>query len=350
MHATKETFVISVAAALLALALNQIWNRLLDASGLPVPAPRLNLWHLAAAFGVWLLVAIALFSSFVTNASGLLDSIRTYRPWLSRAGGVSEHIHPWNFYFHRLLWFHAAKGPVWTEALILILAVIGGGNSFLRKNLGHANASFGRFLALYTLFLTAAYTLIGYKTPWCLLSFWHGMILLAGLGAAALVRTSKQTGTRVAWTILLIAGVAHLGWQSVQTAIPFAADQRNPYAYAQTSPDVLNLTHELESLAYAHSAGRQMLVKVMAPENDYWPLPWYLRGFNQIGWWSNVPSDPYAPIIIISPRLQQPLDDTRAHLMGFYALRPNVRLALFIEPGLWQRWVSASANSKESTQ
>src|SRR5437867_2851908 len=45
MHATKETFVITVSAALLALWLNQVWNRLLDASGLPVPAPRLNWKH-----------------------------------------------------------------------------------------------------------------------------------------------------------------------------------------------------------------------------------------------------------------------------------------------------------------
>src|SRR5438552_10972407 len=87
MHATKETFVITVSAALLALWLNQVWNLLLDASGLPVPVPRLNLWHLAAALGVWLLVAISLFSSFLTNASGPLDSIRTYGPWLNRAGG-----------------------------------------------------------------------------------------------------------------------------------------------------------------------------------------------------------------------------------------------------------------------
>src|SRR6266436_2275810 len=35
MHAIQETFVITVSAALLALALNQVWNRLLDASGFP---------------------------------------------------------------------------------------------------------------------------------------------------------------------------------------------------------------------------------------------------------------------------------------------------------------------------
>src|ERR1051325_6680067 len=58
MHATKETFVISLAAAGLAIALNQIWNRVLDASGAPVLAKRLNPWHLAAAFAAWMLTAV----------------------------------------------------------------------------------------------------------------------------------------------------------------------------------------------------------------------------------------------------------------------------------------------------
>ena len=110
--------------------------------------------------------------------------MRTYLPWLHRAGGDSPHIHPWSFYLHRLLFFHVAKGPVWSEALILVLAVVGAWAAFARKGLADASAGFVRFLALYTFALTAAYSLISYKTPWCLLSFWHGMILLAGVGAA----------------------------------------------------------------------------------------------------------------------------------------------------------------------
>src|SRR6267378_2705240 len=53
MHATKETFVITLAAAGLALCLNQFWNRLLDASGLPVRAPRVKFKHVAAGLAVW---------------------------------------------------------------------------------------------------------------------------------------------------------------------------------------------------------------------------------------------------------------------------------------------------------
>src|SRR6266850_3411593 len=91
MHATKETFIITLACAAFAVAANQIWNRLLDASGLPVKAERLNFLHLAAGMGVLFVVAILLFSSFLANASGPLDAIRAYQHWFSRAGGHSPH-------------------------------------------------------------------------------------------------------------------------------------------------------------------------------------------------------------------------------------------------------------------
>ena len=216
MQATKETFVLTLFAAVLALALNHTWNRLLDASGLPVRAPHLDLRHLAAAIAAWLVVALVLFSSFFTNASGPLDSIRTYLPWLGRAGGDSPHIHSWSFYLHRLLWFHVAKGPVWTEALIFVLALIGAAAGFIRKQLGRANASFVRFLAIYTFVLTAVYSLLAYKTPWCLLSFWHGMVLLAGVGAAVLLRHARRAPAPVWAHRPDSAGRRPPGWPGLQ--------------------------------------------------------------------------------------------------------------------------------------
>jgi len=53
--------------------------------------------------------------------------------------------------------------------------------------------------------------LISYKTPWCLLNFWLGMILLAGIGAAALFRLCRSTPTRLLLGAVLAVGVGHLG-------------------------------------------------------------------------------------------------------------------------------------------
>jgi uncharacterized protein (TIGR03663 family) len=342
MWATKETFIITLAAAGIALAFNHFWNRNLDASGLPINARRLNLFHLAAAFGMCLLVWLLMFSSFFTNAAGLLDSFRTYSSWFNRAAGDSSHIHPWHFYFHRLLFFHAHNGPIWSEGLIFLLALIGAVAAFARKGLSDANASFVRFLALYTFALTAAYSLISYKTPWCLLNFWLGMILLAGVGAAVLIHVARFQWAKSVAVILLLAGAAQLAAQSWQASVKFAADRHNPYVYAQTSPGVLELIEKLNGLAEASPAKHHLRINVIG--GDFWPLPWYLRSFDQVGWWESPPEAPFAPVTIVSAHLKQPLPESETHQpREMFELRPGVFLNLYVESQLWRDYVAKSS-------
>src|SRR5881628_1422110 len=132
MFATKETFVLTVAAMGLAAIATVQWTA---PKGARVQS-LLALWnwkHAALAMSVTFIIWLLLFSSFFTNFAGLLDSVRTYFPWLKRAGGHSPHIHPWSFYLQRLAWFHPAKGPVWSEGMILILAAVGAIVSFAEK-------------------------------------------------------------------------------------------------------------------------------------------------------------------------------------------------------------------------
>jgi len=349
MVATKETFVITLAAAALALGLNQVWNRLLDASGPPLKAAPINWWHLGAAATICLITALLLFSSFFTNASGPLDSIRSYLPWVHRAAGDSPHIHPWYFYLQRLLLFHVAPGPVWTEATIATLALIGAIAGFRRRRLAGANASFVRFLAIYVFLLTAFYSLLAYKTPWCLLSFWQATVLLAGVGAAVLIRTAPNRYWRFGITGLLLVTAAHLAWQSWLADTTFAADPRNPYVYAQTSPDIFRLVEQVEDFAVVDPKGYKLPVKIMASEGDYWPLPWYLRRFEQSGWWDHVPEDPFAPVMIVSAKLHAALDEKKTHLMvRYYQLRPQLFFELYVQRDLWQEWLAHKPGSSPS--
>ena len=341
MHATKETFIFALAAAALALGANYCWNRWLDA-GVPAARPRgLKPWHLAAALAAWVIVAFVLFTSFFTNAAGLLDSFRTYLPWLRRAEGASPHIHPWTFYLHRLLFFHVAKGPIWSEVFILALALAGAFAAFARKGLVDAEATFIRFLAFYTLALTGLYSLISYKTPWCLLGFWHPTILLAGVGAVSLLQHVKRRWARAALGLALILATAQLAWQAWRAAVPFAADRRNPYVYAQTSPDLLNLVNRVELLAAVSAQGNETIVKVVAPDSDYWPLPWYLRNLKRVGWWDALPADPYAAVMIVSAKLHANLDENKTHVMvGYFQLRPEVFLELYVDLDLWRAYLA----------
>ena len=203
-----------------------------------------------------------------------------------------------------------------------------------------ANAGFVRFLAFYTFILTGLYSFIAYKTPWCLLSFWHGMILLAGVGLVALLPYLRRPGFGILIASLVVAGTAQLGSQAWQLNTAYAADRQNPYIYSPTSVNLLELVEEVEALARAHPQGHQMVVKVMSPDDDYWPLPWYLRDFTQVGWWGRLPPDPYGPVMIVSPKLHANLDEKQTHVMaGLFELRPQVFLELYVQKDLWAAYL-----------
>jgi predicted membrane-bound mannosyltransferase len=296
---------------------------------------------LSAIFIIWLL----LFSSFFTHFAGLLDSVRTYLPWLKRVGGHSPHIHPWSFYLQRLAWFHPAKGPVWSEGLILILAAVGAVVSFVgRKSPLH------RFLALYTIILTAIYSAISYKTPWCLLSFFHGMILLAGVGAAALVEFVRARPLKVVVVTALLGLTAQLSWQAWRASFVYPTDRRNPYVYAQTVPDLLNLVRRTEGLARVAPAGYEIIVKIIAPDSDYWPLPWYLRRFKHLGWYENLPDDPFSPIVVVSSKLDARLDeksDQKWIMVGLTELRPGRFFEQYVELEFWKKYVETLPRARD---
>jgi uncharacterized protein (TIGR03663 family) len=344
MFATKETFVLTVAAIGLAGLATACWTM---PKGTRVQSLRI-LWnwkHAALALGTALVIWLLLFSSFFTNFAGLLDSVRTYLPWLKRAGGHSPHIHPWSFYLERLAWFHPAKGPVWSEGLILALAVVGAVVSLVGKK-----SPLHRFLALYAIILTVLYSAISYKTPWCLLSFYLGMILLAGVGAAALVDFFRARALKVVIVAVLFSLTLQLSWQAWRASFVYSADRRNPYVYAQTVPDLLNLVQRTDGLARIAPAGYETVVKIIAPENDYWPLPWYLRRFKHIGWYEKLPDDPFAPIVMVSSKLDARLDEKSNRkwiMVGLTELRPGKFFEQYVELELWKKYVETLPRERD---
>ena len=122
----------------------------------------------------------------------------------------------------------------------------------------------------------------------------------------------------------------------------YAASPRNPYTYSQTTEGCRELVQRVEALSQLAATGSATVVKVIAPES-YWPLPWSLRAFDHVGWWEQLPDDPYAPIVIVSARLGAALDEKSNHsylMTGLYELRPGFFLELYVERGLWEKFVA----------
>lgn len=357
MHATKETCVIAYGAMFLALVLVLVvqrrkgsianWGKIIKPS------------HIIAGVAAGGAVSALFFSSFLSNPVGIVDSIRTYTTYLGRAG-ESAHIHPWHYYLNILLYFRFGDGPIWTEALIVLLAVVGFIAVMVKKNWAGADPVLLRFIAFYTLIMTVVYSAIPYKTPWCLLGFLHGMILLAGVGAVTLVKLAPNVVPRLLILGLLAEGSVHLTWQAYQSNYKYEADSRNPYVYAHPTPEVFTVVEKIQEYASVHKDGRDMYIEVICPGADYWPLPWYLRDFTKIRWRDRVVEDePSAPLIIASAtddietalanKLYN-LTPTEQRQMYLYIfdkpyyvwLRPQVKLRGFVRKDLWTAWIDKS--------
>ncbi|MFB3902696.1 MAG: flippase activity-associated protein Agl23 [Acidobacteriota bacterium] len=346
MFATKETSILAYFAGAVGLAAVAANDWLAARSTISTLIRRHLAWLILPAFGT----AGLLFSSFFSRPVGLIDSVRSFGFYLSRGLAESFHLHPWYFYLKALLYTHEGQGPHWTEAFILVLALVGIVLAWLRPRPAVGNTGLMRFLSVYALVLTAVYSAISYKTPWCLLSFHHGLILLAGFGAASLLNAARGTRKVTAY-LLLAAGLVHLTWLSIENNFRYFADPGNPYVYSQTSTDFVNLVRRIEQVAAVAPEGRSMLIEVIADPYSMWPLPWYLRRFSRVGYWEEpgrVPSDLNPAIVITTPELQPTLSgklDERFQV-EFYGLRPSVFLLACIRNDLWERFIERRLQPK----
>jgi hypothetical protein len=206
--------------------------------------------------------------------------------------------------------------------------------------------------------MAVVYAAIPYKTPWCLLGFLHGMVLLAGPGAVFLVRAFRGRATKGVIVVLLASAAAHLGWQAYSGSFRFPADPRNPCVYAQTGTDVFEIVGRLKDLARAHPDGTALPLQIVSRAN-LWPLPWYLRGFTRVGWWNGVSAEAEsAPVILVTPDMEPalvrklydlpPPGERELYVSIFdrpVELRPGVELRGYAAKSLWDAFRSSTVDS-----
>jgi uncharacterized protein (TIGR03663 family) len=360
MLATKETAPLALVCMLLALALNHLVDRW-HGQSLPPIGSVLRSRHVMLALLAAVLVSSVLFSSFLTHPQGIVDSVRAYGMYFERAQAASWHHHSWYYYLGLLIHFPARGTALWTEGLILVLATAGCAAGWLARGVPGADTRVLRFLAFYTVSMLVLYSAIPYKTPWCLLGFLHGMVLLAGAGTILLVRALRGVAAQVLVCLLLGAAAVHLGWQAFSGSFRFASDPRNPYVYAHTGSDVFGIAQRLRDLARAHPDGCSMPVQIISREN-LWPLPWYLRGFSNVAWWNGVSDQARsAPVIIVTPDMEPalarklydlPPPGERELYMSIFdrpvELRPQVELRGYAAGGLWEEFRRLEADTPAS--
>jgi uncharacterized protein (TIGR03663 family) len=305
MLACKETAVLHFFALGLAVALG--WRFQTEWK---IPTPKI--WLVAAL--VFLVTTILLFTWGGKNWNALADLIRAIPNFTARAGGEG-HEKPFRYYLQLL-----AVG--WSGTAILAVAALG-----IFQALRHPALAARFSLAIYALLIFTIYSAIPYKTPWLALNFWLPLAIFTGVAVERLWFAAPKFYCRT----LILLGVTAVGILIAHDTRKFVfqipADEKNPYAYAHTTEDLLGLPVRLDELARQNKIQNPRIAVIAA---DAWPLPWYLRKFPQVGFWQPGQETGDADFFItptdVSIKLEKQLKKFRPEYFG---ARPNVLLILW---------------------
>ena len=331
MILTKETYAIHLVSLLLAFPTLWIFERIFPSSSAPFARQHWNRRDLLQASGI----AVALIVFFYTGALldwpdfrkefGTVGSLaglwETFAKWTATGtGGETGHEKHWAY------WLDLLSRYEWPAAAGLLAVPL-----LLRRGTDRLM----RYLAIAGVGTLTAYSIIAYKTPWCLIVMMWPLLLVFG---HFIVRGAQNVDR---WVAVNVGGWLLIGSLLVAGRLNFKdyTNENEPYVYVQTLPDINQLTEPLRKLTSISPAYYHLRGYILLPESDSHPLPWLLADFSRVEFLNEVmpPSDT-ADFLLVEDAI---VSDVEERLKAIYFKEP------FVLRGSWGN--SATLYLKAST-
>ncbi|PYL42006.1 MAG: hypothetical protein DME29_09700 [Verrucomicrobia bacterium] len=318
MILTKETYIIHIGCALIALPLAYISTLIIPAEDSKPASQKWNLIDLAVVCLTGIGVIVFFYSGTFFHWNGLKDLFRTFHAWFETGSSGHGHEKPWYY------WLELIARYEWPICAGLILCAF----SLLFQSLSL------RFLAILGVGTFAAYSIIAYKTPWCIISIIWPLFFTFGAFILIVPRARLFLSSIIASILLLVSfGYAislnyfhcssyiEANWDSNR---PLTTNLREffrsePYVYVQTYNDIYKLTRPLLELAHADPQFYHLVGHILRPSP--YPLPWILGDFPRIGYYEhdNNPPDLDADFLLVE---ESKIPEVEAKLRDSYFTEP----------------------------
>jgi len=254
---TKETWVIHAIALLLAAGCTWLVSRWLKPEVEMRVPPRFRALPddlvLGSAAGI---AALAFFySGGLLDPSGVRGFFQAYNKWFSTGtAGESGHEKPWYY------WFELLGAYEWPVYLGVVAALV----AWLKRSI------FVRWLAIGSVGTLVAYSIVAYKTPWCLISWAWPFCLFFGIATEWLMQQVDR------WVFgVLAAGLCVLSaTKANRLNFERYADENEPYVYVQTTTEINKLLDPLRWQLAQDPTSLYRIGHVIQPEHH--PLLWLL--------------------------------------------------------------------------
>lgn len=217
-----------------------------------------------AAVLAWLI----LYTGFLHHWKGVSDFFVAVMPWFKTGVGASGHDKP--FYY----WLELLGRYEWAALAGLAGACAGVfGRSWKM-----------RFFSALALVNFLVYSLIPYKTPWCIISMLWPFFFVAGLWTEELTGRARGNRGLLYRVVAVTAAAVLLRSALVTNRLNFIryTDPAEPYVYVQTSNDVKAVEDIVRQKIKTSPEFHNM--KILIKLRDSWPLPWIFSRFPNVGY------------------------------------------------------------------
>ena len=314
MILTKETYVVHAGSFLLAGIVLWLWQKVLPSRPqLPVARQQWTWRDLGIGVTLALLAIIFFYSGTFLDFPALTGLFETFAAWFHTGVEAAGHektsyqLGPLNYY-----WVALMARYEWPALLGLALSL-----QFIAPSEPRL-----RYIAIYGCGVLLAYSLIPYKTPWCVISIlWPFYLTLGSTVSAQTEQRVGRLGNSILRLVIAISLVVS-AFSSIRLNFFRFTDEKEPYVYVQTYHEIETLTEPLLEMArrdprYYHVRGQVVL-------ESYYPLPWMLGDFTQIGFYKKEePPEIYDGDFIVAQKDQA--EQIEAALIDDYYKR-NFRL------------------------
>ena len=290
MILTKETYIIHLAAFGVAGSFALIWSRLTKEPRLNRPSGKHPRGHIAAAILVGASLIIFFYSGNFRNWNGLAGLYQAFLPWTKTGIDAAGHGKP-DFDLFPLIPPFLANIPVlggfanlklnwyWVRLMLDYEWVALAGLLFSVRFLFGGQPAL-RYLAIYGLGVLFAYSIVPYKTPWCVISIIWPFLFFG----AALIEFLAKRFTRLVAVLVGVPLFAHAAWKSYDLNLVRYDNPKERYVYVQTVREYHTFVDPiLEKGAKDPALKGEMSGLVLL--SSYFPIPWALGDFPNIGYY-----------------------------------------------------------------
>jgi uncharacterized protein (TIGR03663 family) len=305
MILTKETYIIHLGCALIAAGVCYVSNRL---SRMPDARLVKQTWSyvdLAMVVGVSLAVIVFFYSGAFLNWDGVKGIFRAYAAWFQT--GQEGHGHEKPFYYWVKLM--APSGDISRADFLGYELPALAGLILCIFCLRFKNVSL-RYLAIYGVGTLMAYSIVRYKTPWCIISFAWPFLLIFGAAFLAVPQRFRRL-TNIVSAVLLFESLVSTIWLNYF----HCTTDTEPYVYVHTYNDIYKLTEPVLALAKQDPIFYMMVGHIIRPSS--YPLPWIFDDFPHVGYYEhdNLPMQVDGDFLLVQ---EDRIDEVEAKLHDSY--------------------------------